>query len=283
MSTTKNYGQKPTSLDSLLRSIWYHRQLIISMIKREVVGRYKGSLFGLAWSFFNPILMLVIYTFVFSVVFKARWSNGDGLVLPESKTLFATVLFVGLIIYGIFAEIFTRSPTMIISNTNYVKKVVFPLEILPVIALGVALFNSAISILVLLCAFLMFNGFLYPTIIFLPLIIFPLSIFTLGLSWMLASLGVFLRDTNQIVGVTATIILFISPVFYSVSSLPELYQSWIMANPLTFIIEQARGVLIWGKFPDFMSLIIYTFFSICVAWLGYVFFQKTRDGFSDVL
>jgi len=162
------------------------------MTKREVVGRYKGSALGLAWSFFNPVFMLTVYTFVFSEVFKARWGV-DG---NESKTQFAVVLFVGMIVYGLFAEVLNRTPGLILSNVNYVKKVVFPLEILPVIALGVALFHSAISAGVLLAAFALFNGYLHWTAIFAPIVLLPLVILTLGLGWMLASLGVFLRDVG---------------------------------------------------------------------------------------
>lgn len=277
------HAAAPTSMAALLTGISRNRQLIFQMIKREVIGRYKGSIFGLAWSFFNPVFMLAVYTFVFSVVFKARWNNGDGMLVEDSKIMFATILFVGLIIYGIFAEIITKSPTIILSNVNYVKKVIFPLEILPIVSLCAALFHAAISLIVLLIAFFLVNGFLHLTVLFIPLIIFPLSIFALGLSWMLASLGVFLRDINQIIGAAVTVIMFLSPVFFPVNSLPEVYRPWMMLNPLTFVIEQARDVLIWGKVPDISSLIIYTCFALMICWLGYAWFQKTRSGFADVL
>jgi len=268
-----------TSLTSLARSLWQHRELIVQMTKRDVVGRYKGSAMGMAWSFFNPVLMLTVYTFVFSVIFKSRWGVGG----EESKTQFAVVLFVGMIVHGLFAEVLNRAPGLILSNVNYVKKVVFPLEILPVIAMGAALFHSLISLGVLLAAFALFNGYLHWTAVFTPLVLLPLVILTLGLSWMLASLGVFLRDVGQTIGIITTVLMFLAPVFYPVTALPEEFRPWLMANPITFIIEQAREVLIWGHLPNWAGLGIYTLIATAVAWAGYAWFQKTRKGFADVL
>jgi lipopolysaccharide transport system permease protein len=264
---------------SLVKSLWRNRELILQMTKREVVGRYKGSTMGLAWSFFNPVLMLTIYTFVFSVIFKSRWGVGG----EESKTQFAVVLFVGMIVHGLFAEVLNRAPGLILSNVNYVKKVVFPLEILPVITMGVALFHSLIGLGVLLIAFVLFNGYLYWTAALVPLVLLPLVIFTLGLAWMLASLGVFLRDVGQTIGIITTVMMFLAPVFYPVTALPEEMRPWIMANPLTFIIEQAREVLIWGRMPDWIGLGCYTAVAVAITWTGYAWFQKTRKGFADVL
>ncbi len=273
------HSAPPTSLISLATSLLHHRQLIIQMIRRDVLGRYKGSIMGLLWSFLNPIFMLVVYTFVFSVVFKARWGIDDN----ESKSQFAIVLFVGMIVHGLFAEVLNRAPTLILSNVNYVKKVIFPLEILPVITMGASLFHSLISLTVLMIAFIVFNHFLYWTALFIPLVLLPLVIFTLGCSWILASLGVFLRDVGQTIGIITTIMLFLSPVFFPISSLPEAYQPLIMANPITFIIEQSREVLIWGHSPNWTGLGIYTVTAILIAWIGYAWFQKTRKGFADVL
>ena len=249
------------------------------MTKREVVGRYKGSIMGLLWSFLNPVFMLTVYTFVFSVVFKARWGV-DG---NDSKTQFAVVLFVGMIVHGLFAEVVNRAPSLILANVNYVKKVIFPLEILPVITMCAALFHGLVSLAVLLIAFFIFNHSLQWTVIFIPLVLLPLVILTLGCAWMLASLGVFIRDVGQTIGIVTTVMMFLSPVFFPVTSLPEVYRPLIMANPLTFIIEQAREVLIWGHSPNWTGLGIYTAAATIVAWAGYVWFQKTRKGFADVL
>lgn len=273
------HAAQPTSLAALGKSLWRNRQLIVQMTRREVTGRYKGSAMGLAWSFFNPVLMLTVYTFVFAVVFKARWGAGG----EEGKTQFAIVLFVGMIVHGLLADVLNRAPSLILSNVNYVKKVVFPLEILPVIAMGAALFHGIISLGVLLAAFALFNGYLHWTAIFIPLVLLPLVVLTLGLAWMLASLGVFLRDAEQTIGIITMVMMFLAPVFYPVTALPEALRPWLMANPLTFIIEQAREVLIWGNFPSWMGLAIYTLIATIVAWSGYAWFQKTRKGFADVL
>jgi lipopolysaccharide transport system permease protein len=280
LSTTINpHAAQPTSLGALAKSLWRHRQLIVQMTRREVVGRYKGSAVGLAWSFFNPVFMLVVYTFVFSEIFKLRW----GAVQDDSKTQFAVILFVGMIVLGLFSEVLNRAPGLILSNVNYVKKVIFPIEILPIIATGAALFHSLVSIGVLLAAFALFNGFLHWTAIFIPFVMFPLLVLTLGLAWMLASLGVFLRDVGQFVSIITTVLMFLSPVFYPVSAVPENARAVIMANPLTFIIEQAREVLIWGHLPNWSGLGGYTLMATAIAWAGYAWFQKTRKGFADVL
>jgi lipopolysaccharide transport system permease protein len=263
----------------MIRSLLINRQLIVQMTKREVAGRYKGSVMGLAWSFFNPVFMLVVYTFVFSEIFKARWGVGG----EESKTQFAVLLFVGLIVLGLVTEVLNRAPGLILANVNYVKKVVFPIEILPVIAMGAALFHGLISLGVLLAAFALFNGYLQWTVVFIPLVLLPLVILTTGLAWILASLGVFLRDVGQTIVIITTVLMFLSPVFYPLTAVPERFRPIIMTNPLTFIIEQAREVLIWGHLPNWMGLGIYTLAAALVAWAGYAWFQKTRKGFADVL
>ncbi|MDE0931664.1 MAG: ABC transporter permease [Halioglobus sp.] len=273
------HAGKPTSPIALIKSLWCNRYLIAQMTRRDVVGRYKGSVLGLVWSFLTPILMLAVYTFVFSVVFKARWGT-DG---DDSKTQFALVLFVGMIVHGLFSEVLNRAPGLILSNVNYVKKVVFPLHVLPVIAMGAALFHASISLIVLLIAFVLFNGYLHWTAIFIPVVLLPLVILTLGIAWVLASLGVFLRDVGQTVGIITTVMLFLAPIFYPITALPEEIRPWIMANPLTFIIEEARKVLILGRMPHWAGLGVYTFAATAVAWAGFAWFQKTRKGFADVL
>ena len=273
------HAGKPTSPIALIKSLWCNRYLIAQMTRRDVVGRYKGSVLGLVWSFLTPILMLVVYTFVFSVVFKARWGT-DG---DDSKTQFALVLFVGMIVHGLFSEVLNRAPGLILSNVNYVKKVVFPLHVLPVIAMGAALFHASISLIVLLIALVLFNGQLHWTAIFIPVVLLPLVILTLGIAWILASLGVFLRDVGQTVGIITTVMLFLAPIFYPITALPEEIRPWIMANPLTFIIEEARKVLIVGRMPYWAGLGVYTVAATSVAWVGFAWFQKTRKGFADVL
>lgn len=267
-----------TSPASIVRSIIANRSLIYNLAKREVVGRYRGSAMGLMWSFFNPVLMLAVYTFVFSVVFKARWAGGS-----ESRTEFALVLFVGLLVFNFFSECVNRAPGLILSNVNYVKKVIFPLEILPLVVLGSAAFHFGISFSVWLIFYLIFFGLPPATIFWLPLTLLPLLLLTLGLSWLLASLGVYLRDVSQIIGVVTTILMFVSPIFYPISALPEKYHSFIQLSPLTLVVEQARNAMIWGHSIDWLPWSISIVVASIVAWLGFAWFQKTRKGFADVL
>jgi lipopolysaccharide transport system permease protein len=262
----------------IFQSFWKHRSLIHQLARRDVVGRYRGSVMGLLWSFFNPILMLSVYTFVFSVVFQARWGSGT-----DSKTGFAIVLFVGLIVYTVFSECLNRAPSLILNNVNFVKKVVFPLEILPWVAMGSTLFHATISLTVLLVFFAMVNFYLNWTAIFLPVVLLPLVVMTIGLSWFLASLGVFLRDVGQTVGLITTILMFLSPIFYPITAIPENYRPLLNLNPLSFVIEQAREVVVWGHLPNWSGLGIYFLSSLIVAWLGLSWFQKSRRAFADVL
>ena len=275
------HAAHPSSLKALVQSLWNNRSLIYQMANREVVGRYRGSAMGLMWSFLNPVFMLTVYTFFFAVVFKSKWGDSGG--GSDSKTQFAVILFVGMIVHSLFAEVISRAPTLILGNANYVKKVVFPIEILSVISVCAALFHSAISLLVLAVAFIIFNGFIHPTVLLLPLVFLPYVIFITGVAWMLASLGVYVRDLAQTINVFVTVLLFLSPVFYSISAVPVQLQTLIYLNPLTFIIEQSREVLIWGHLPNFVGLFIYTVVACSVASLGFFWFQKTRKGFADVL
>jgi lipopolysaccharide transport system permease protein len=263
----------------MIASFWRNRRLILQMSKREAIGRYRGSIMGLAWSFFNPMLMLVIYTFVFAVVFKARWGTGAD----ETKTDFAIILFVGLIVYGLFAECINRAPSLIISNVNYVKKVVFPLEILPWVTFGSAIFHTTISLLVLLLAQLILNQHIPITAIFFPLVLAPLMLGTMGLTWFLAALGVYLRDVSQVTSIFTSIMLFISAIFFPITSLPERYQFWLHLNPLAVIIEQSRSVLILGQLPSMAAWSAMMLIGFVLAWAGFAWFQKTRKGFADVL
>ncbi len=258
---------------------WRHRHLIAQMVRREVLGRYRGSLFGLLWSFVNPVLMLAVYTFVFSVVFQARWGGaGTG-----GKFEFALVLFSGLIVFNLFAECVSQAPNLVLGNTSYVKRVVFPLEILPWVTLGSVLFHAAINLLVLLVAFGLAGLPLGAAAFCLPLVLLPLLLLTLGLCWWLASVGVFLRDIGQMVAMSLTVLMFLSPIFYPASSLPESARGWLFLNPLTFIIEQVRQVLIANQLPSWPSLGLYALVALGVAWSGFFWFQKTRKGFADVL
>ena len=264
---------------AMLKSVVQHRHLIISLARHEIIARYRGSVFGMLWSFLNPIFMLAVYTFVFSVVFKARWGMG----VSGSRAEFALMLFAGLLVFNLFAECISSAPSLIISNTTYVKKVVFPLEILPWVSLGSALFNAAIGFFVWLVFSLFVFGLPPLSMLLMPIVLLPLLLFIVGLSWFLASLGVYLRDVSQVVGIVVTALMFLTPIFYPLSAIPKSYHIYIYLNPLTFIVEQVRNLLVFGQGLDLVGYVLLTMLSFLVAWLGYVWFQKTRKGFADVL
>lgn len=262
----------------MLRSLWHNRGLIYALTQREIASRYRGSALGLLWSFVHPVFMLAIYTFVFSVVFQARWNSGS-----DSKAEFALVLFAGLIVFNLFSECINRAPSIILANTNYVKKVIFPLEILPWVALGTALFQALMSFGVWLLFYLVIFGIPHATLCLLPLMLLPLLFLTMGFSWFLASLGVYLRDVGQLIGIVTTVLMFLSPIFYPISSLPVHYRHFLQLNPLTPVIEGVRDVLFWGKIPNIGMYGIYLSVTVVFSWLGFIWFQKSRKGFADVL
>ena len=262
----------------MLAELYRHFPLIWQLAKREITARYRGSFFGILWSFFNPLLMLVIYSFVFTVVFKSRWPHAT-----DTHGEYAIILFSGLILHTFLAECITRAPVIILHNPNFVKKVVFPLEILVPTIIASALFQLMISMGVLLLAYMLIHHALQWTVIFLPVILLPFIVLLLGAGWFLSALGVYLRDIPQIMGMVVTVLLFTSPVLFPVSSLPPQFQMIIYLNPLSFIVEQTRQVLLWGGMPDWKLLGIYTLVSMCSCWIGFFCFQKTRRGFADVI
>jgi lipopolysaccharide transport system permease protein len=259
-------------------SPWRYRELLLSMIRRDVLGRYRGSVLGVLWSFLNPLLMLLVYTLVFSVMFKQQWQGGSG-----SRTEFALLVFAGLLVFNIFAECVQRAPSLILHNTNYVKKVIFPLEILPWMSLGSVLLHATASLLIWLLFHFLLIGPPPVTALLLPLVLLPLILFSMGISWLLAGLGVYLRDVGQVVSAFTTALLFVSAVFYPVNVLPEAYRSLLLLNPLAMLIEQARDVLFWGVPIEPQSWATSLVTSCAVAWVGFQCFQWMRNGFADVL
>lgn len=264
----------------LLRSLRHHWHLLLIMSWRDVVGRYRGSLMGMLWTFVTPLLLLLIYTFVFTVVFKARWNVDTG---DEGRATFAIVLFVGMIIHSLMAEILTRAPTLMLGHANYVKKVVFPLEILPLTLFLSSLFHFVISVGVLFLAMIVLGHPLHATVLLLPFTLLPIVPLLLGIAWGLAAIGVYLRDVGHLTGLISTVLLFLSPIFFPVEALGEPYQSLMAFNPLTVIIEESRQVVLWGKLPDVSALLAYSVVSCTLGWCGFALFQKGRKGFADVI
>jgi len=266
------------SPSEMVASFWRNRSLIYALSKREVVGRYRGSYFGILWSFINPLLMLIIYTFVFSVIFKAHWNEQSN-----SKIEYALVLFAGIIVYNFFSECVLKAPNTILANPNYVKKVVFPLEIFPWVNIYSAIFHASISLLLWLITYVFFYSNPQVTIFYLPLILIPLALMVMGISWFLAGLGVYFRDISQIVGIFASALMFLSPIFYRISSIPEKYQTAMLFNPLTIPVEEIRNCLFWGLPLNFKYLAIYCLVALIICLSGFACFQALRKGFADVI
>ena len=270
---------RPLLTSSFLRSLQQHQTLLWRLTQREVAGRYRGSLLGWGWSLLNPLLMLGVYTFVFSTVFKARWPD-----LQEAGSLgFAINLFAGLIVFNLFAECVGKAPTLILSQPSYVTKVVFPLELLSAVAVGAAGFHACTSLVVLAGFELIATGSIPATALWLPVVWLPLALGCLALCWLLSALGVFLRDLPQLVNVGLSVLMFLSAVFYPISALPERWQPLLLTNPLVLVIEQTRRVLVRGEGPGLSYLLA----GIPLAWiaceLGFRLFQKARRGFADVI
>lgn len=277
--TTPGMQSFSSSPQALAASAWRHRSLLVTLAQRDVLGRYRGSLLGLAWALVTPLLMLLVYTFVFGVVFQARW----GAAPVESRADFALALFAGLLVFNLFAECVLRAPRLVVEHANFVKKVVFPLEILPLVVLLGALFHMAIGLAVWLLAHLALAGPPPWTALLLPLAILPVLLLALGLGWLVSSLGVFLRDMGQVISVLLTALLFLAPVFYPLKAVPENVRDWFYLNPLTPPIEMARDLLLWGVLPSPALWSLSLAAAALAAWAGFAWFQKTRKGFADVL
>lgn len=255
-----------------------YRSITFELAKRDVLGRYRGSSFGLLWSLISPFLMLSVYSFAFGFVMKAKWPQVAG-----GEHHFSIILFIGLIIHGLFSECLIRAPTLITGNPSFVKRVVFPLEILPWPPVYSALFHAGMNLLVFVLLRLVMEGTFDWTIVLMPVVLVPLVMITLGVSWIFAALGVYLRDISQITGVLSTALLFISSAMIPVQQLPASYQALFRLNPLTFLIDQARAVALWGKMPDWIGLGVYSLGGLFLMYIGYGWFMATKKGFADVL
>ena len=268
----------PTTLTSFMRTLVAQRELVAELVRSDIAGRYRGSMLGLLWSFASPLLLLAAFTFVFGTVLKTRWG---GAVTTQGD--FALVLFPGILLHALLAESFNRAPVIVTAVPNYVKKVVFPLELLPLVAVVTSGFHALIGFGVLAAALVLAHGMLPLTAVAVPVVVAPYLVLILGVTWFLAALGVYLRDIAQVIGLVTMLLMFLSPVFYPASALPESYRGWLAVNPLTLPLEATRGALIWGKWPDWSALGVYAIIAIAVAGAGYWWFQKSRKGFADVL
>lgn len=259
----------------IVSDIWQHRYLLGQLIKRDVLLRYRGAMFGVLWMFLSPLFMLVIFAFVFGQIFQARWPQQAG-DLP-----FWILLYSGLIVFNLFAETVSRAPGAVRSYASFVKKIIFPVQILPLVPLGAALVHGAFNFSILLLALALVDGLHWQILLF-PLLLLPAVLLALGLSWFVAAWGVFIKDMTQIVPMFVQMLMFLSPVFYPVSAVPAGLQTFYRYNPLGMVIETTRSVIAgqpirwdtWGAT-----------FALCLgaAILGHAYFEHVRDEFADAL
>jgi len=263
----------------LARDLWANRHLIWQLAVRDVLARYKGSRLGLLWSIINPLLLLAVFTFVFSVIFQARW----GVMPGNSKAEFALTMYCGLIVFNVFSECANRASMVIIGNVSYVKRVVFPLQVLPASLVVSSLIFALVGTGLLLIGVGIFFRTVSWTVFCFPVVLLPVILLSLGFAWFLASLGVYLRDVGQIVMFAVQVLFFMTPVFYRIEQVPKAFQLVMRLNPLTTVVDCARRTLMWGMWPEWLWLVVVVLVSLIVAQLGYAWFMKTKRGFADVV
>ncbi|MCC6950978.1 MAG: ABC transporter permease [Phycisphaerales bacterium] len=285
MTSLVMHSARPTPVARLLApshlvsTLWSRRDLIGQFSRRYFYARYRGTHLGAVWAFISPLLMLAVYTFVFNYIFRARNPSGD-----VTNSQFAVLLFCGISVYGIFSESVTRSSSLVLDNPNYVKKVVFPIEVLPVSSVASSLMFSSFSMLLVVLGTWVTYGRVPWTIVLIPLVLLPLVLLALGLAWFLASLGVFVRDiSNLVVLLVSQLLFFLTPIFYRIENLPEKLRPIAELNPLAHIVEGARRVLVLGEQPDWAALGLVTLAGLLSMQLGYAWFMKSKRGFADVL
>lgn len=266
----------PVSSDRAER-LRFRVELLHGMIRRDVTGRYRGSMFGIAWSLVAPLLLLVVFTLAFHELLGARWPAVEG------RSGFAMMVFAGMLVHAMLAETLVRAPVAISGNANYVKKLVFPLTVLPLVPVGAALFHAALSLLALLLVAALSGQAVHATALWAPVLLLPFVVGLCGLAWLLAALGVYLRDIAQLGALVATVFLFLSPIFYPVSTIPAKYQTLVGLNPLTFVVESLRAAIFDGVAPSPLPLLVYSAIAAAFAGLGLLLFRRLRPGFGDVL
>ncbi len=252
-------------------------ELASELTKREFYERYKGTLGGILWSFIQPLFLLTIYTIAFGVILKAKWS------FANNTSDYALMIFAGLLIFNSFAEVMNKSSIVIRDNSNFVKKIIFPLEIFSFVIVCCAIINMFISLIIWIFVFYFFYGYIHFTILYVPIIIVAFTPLLLGLSWLVSSFGLILKDMPHIVGILNHSLLFLTPIFYSIDIAPSIIQNFLMFNPLTFIIETLRSVLYYGILPQHKSLLIYFLISLIFSLSCFFVFKKIRPKFGDLV
>jgi len=269
-----------TARRAVWRPLWElpgRSELVLSLARRELLLRYKGSALGVIWAVLTPVVMIVIFTFIFAGIFGARFG------VRSSPWEYAIYLFCGLLPWNMFQETLILSATTIVSHANLVKRVVFPLETLPIAQALAALANQMFGTLALLVATIIIRQELHLTVLWLPLLLIPQLVATLGAAWLIASLGVFLRDIAQGISLFLMAWMYLTPIIYPESIVPERYRFYININPFTPLIRSYRRILIEGAAPDWSGLAYFTAVAILCFLFGYWWFAKTRKNFADVI
>jgi lipopolysaccharide transport system permease protein len=258
-------------------TLWRHRSLVAELVKREFLGRYRGSFGGVAWSFAQPLFLLAVYTLAFGVILQARWGFAGG------TANYALMLFAGLIVFNAFSECLNRAPGLVAEHPNYVKKIVFPLEILPWVMAFTSVAHALIGIAVWFVGYVVLFGTPKPTALLFPAVLVSFFPILLGIGWLLSAVGVIVRDVGQLTAMLSHALLFLTPIFYSIEAVPPLLQNVLLANPLTFVVEQLRLVLFFGTVPLPRALLVYFVLSVLFAWACLAVFRRLRPRFADLV
>lgn len=269
-----------TARRAVWRPLWQlpgRADLLLSLTRRELAARYRGSILGILWALLTPIVMITIFTLIFSGIFKARFGSSS------SQWDYALYLFCGLLPWNAFQESLQLSSTTIVSHANLVKRVVFPLETLPVSICLASITNQLFGTLVLVAAITVLRREIHPTIVFLPLVLLPQLIATCGISWLVASLGVFVRDIVQGIALVLMAWMYLTPIIYPESLVPESYRGAVNLNPFTPLVRNYRRFLIEGLTPDWLGLAYFVAFAAVAFLFGYWWFARTRKNFADVI
>jgi len=260
-----------------LKSVYIYRNLILQLVKRDIAARYQGALIGASWSLIFPLLSLAVYGFVFGVILKPRWPG------VEDSLQFTLILFSGLLVFNFFSECLSRAPSLMVANANFVKKVVFPIDILIWVPIVAALYHLMLGIIAWLLLCLVVGQGISWTFLLFPFAIIPLVFIVAGFSWFLSALGVYVRDVAQVIGVSMQLLLYLGPIIYPREALPKDFRWVMLINPLTVPVEQFRNVVNFGASLDWLQIAIFWLASLMVFLAGKRFFDKCRHGFADVV
>lgn len=262
-----------------LTALSRHHYLLSRIVAQDLKARYRESILGFVWALILPLAQLAVFTFVFGTIIPARWPSA-GLTPLD----FPLVLFCGIIMFTAFAEAITRAPTTLVEGAVYIKRVVFPVQILPVSTVAVAMVNLVFAIVLLIAGSCLAHGRLPQLeILYIPVIICPFALLLLGLCWLLSAAGLYLQDLRHAISPVVSLLLFLSPILYPPSAVPEKVRSLLYFNPITVPVEQLRAVVIYQVQPDLQQLTIYALVAWLIAWAGYAWFVILRRGFADVV